>query len=128
MTVLFKICGCALIGGVCAAVLKGSAKGVGVSVAVFSSLLILVSVINRFSGAILSVNQMMTESGMGTYGKVMVKSLGVGVVVNTVSSICNDMGESSISEGVLFAGKIEILLICLPVISEMLSLIKDLIV
>ncbi len=126
MTVLFKLCGCALIGAICALTLKGSSKGIASTVAVFSSLLILGAVIVRFSGAVETVTDIMKESNMASYGKVMLKALGIGIVVNTVGSVCRDMGESSISNGVELAGKIEILLICLPIITETLSLIKEL--
>jgi stage III sporulation protein AD len=125
MTVLFKLCGCALIGVLCAMILKSSSKTVAATVAVFSSLLILGAVISRFSGAIDAVSEIMKESNVSDYGKVMLKALGVGIVVNTVGSICRDMGESSISNGVELAGKIEILLICLPIITDTLSLIKE---
>lgn len=127
MTVLFKICGCAIIGAICAMTLKGNAKSAATSVAVFSAIIILASALSRFSDAISTVKEIMNESGMNTYGAVMIKSLGIGIVVNTVGSICSDLGESSISAGVLLAGKIEILLISLPIITEMLSVIGELI-
>ena len=126
MILLFKLCGCALIGTICAMTLKSTAKGVAAAVAVFSSLLILGAVIGRFSGAVLTVNELIRDSGVDGYGKVMLKALGIGIVVNTVGNICRDMGESSIASGVELAGKIEMLLICLPVITDTLSLIKEL--
>ena len=124
MTLLFKLCGCALIGAICAMTLKESSSGVATAIAALSSLLIISAVITRFSGAVSTVTEIMKENGTIGYGKVMLKSLGVGIVVNTVGSICRDMGETSISSGIELAGKIEILLICLPVITEMLSLIR----
>ncbi len=128
MTVLFKLCGCALIGAICALTIKSSNKSLAVTVALFSSLLILGAVIARFSSAVETVTNIMNESNMASYGKVMLKSLGVGIVVNTVGSICRDMGETSLSNGVELAGKIEILLICLPIITETLSMIKELLI
>ena len=128
MTMLFKICACALIGAVCAMTLKSSAKNIALTVALFSSLIIIGAVIINFSGAIKTLTDIMKDSNMTNYGKIMLKSLGIGIVVNTVEGICRDVGETSISNGVELAGKIEILLICLPVITEMLSLIKELLV
>ncbi|MBQ7779700.1 MAG: stage III sporulation AC/AD family protein [Clostridia bacterium] len=125
---LFKICACALIGAICAMTLKNSAKNAAITVAILSSLLIIGAVILRFSGAVKTVTDIMKDGGMTNYGKVMIKSLGIGIVVNTVGSICRDMGETSLSSGVELAGKIEILLICLPVITEMLSFIKELLI
>ena len=126
MTVLFKLCGCALIGALCAMTLKTGAKNVAVAVAIFSSLLIFGAAFARFSGAVETVSEIMKESGVSDYGWVMLKALWVGIVVNTVGSICRDMGESTVSSGVELAGKIEILLICLPIITDTLSLIKEL--
>ena len=123
---LFKLCSCALIAVVCSVALKSTAKNFAVIFAAFSSVLILGAVIARFSGAIKAVSLMMNESGAKTYGAIMLKALGIGIIVNTVSSICRDVGESSLGNGVELAGKIEILLICLPIIAETLSLIKEL--
>ncbi len=128
MTLLFKLCGAALIAASCSLILKNSARHISVSVAVFACLMILSAVVLRFSGAVSALKDMMAESKMTDYGAVMLKSLGIGIVVSTVGSICRDMGESSLSGGIELAGKIEILLICLPLITEMLSLIKELLI
>ncbi len=126
MTVLLKLCGCALIGAICAMTLKSNTKSIGVAVAVISSVIVIGAVIARLSGAIETLNGIMRAGNMTYYGTVMLKALGVGIVVNTVGSICRDMGEGTISSVVELAGKVEIVLICLPIITETLSLIKEL--
>ncbi len=128
MTVLFKLCGAAIIASICVLILKDSAKQASAVIAVFSCLLILSGAILRFSGAIETINEIMKDSKMTDYASVMLKSLGVGIVVNTVGGICRDMGESSLSSGIELAGKVEILLICLPLITDTVSMIKELLI
>ncbi len=128
MTVLFKLCGAAIIASICVLILKDSAKQASAVIAVFSCLLILSGAILRFSGAIEAVNEIMKDSKMTDYASVMLKSLGVGIVVNTVGGICRDLGESSLSSGIELAGKVEILLICLPLITDTVSTIKELLI
>ena len=128
MTVLFKLCGAAIIASICVLILKDSAKQASAVIAVFSCLLILSGAILRFSGAIEAVNEIMNDSKMTDYASVMLKSLGVGIVVNTVGGICRDLGESSLSSGIELAGKVEILLICLPLITDTVSTIKELLI
>ena len=128
MTVLFKLCGAAIIASICVLILKDSAKQASAVIAVFSCLLILSGAILRFSGAIETINEIMNDSKMTDYASVMLKSLGVGIVVNTVGGICRDLGESSLSSGIELAGKVEILLICLPLITDTVSTIKELLI
>ena len=60
------------------------------------------------------------------YTSVMLKALGVAILTQCCSDLCKECGENGISTGVEMAGKIEILLLSLPLINDILTLAKEL--
>ena len=60
------------------------------------------------------------------YAAPMVKSLGIALIAQTAADICRDMGESAAASKVEFAGKVEIMLLCLPLINELLEFARGL--
>jgi len=59
------------------------------------------------------------------YGKILFKALGVTVLTEVASDICKTAGESSIASYVTLAGKGELLLLCLPLLQELIILAAD---
>ena len=60
------------------------------------------------------------------YVETLLKALGIAVLTQICSGICRDAGESAIAEGVELTGQIELLLLALPLISQILSTASDL--
>lgn len=60
------------------------------------------------------------------YTSILLKALGVAVLTQCCAEICKECGESGIATGVELAGKIEILLLALPLINNILSIAKEL--
>ncbi|MBR2721481.1 MAG: hypothetical protein IKC31_05215 [Clostridia bacterium] len=56
------------------------------------------------------------------HAPVLFKALGVAILTELCSQITRDCGEGTLSQGVEAVGKIQILLLCLPLIKELLSL------
>lgn len=82
-----------------------------------------------FAGAVLSLasplvaflREMSATAGVATYAVFLLKALGIAVLTQCAADICRDAGESGIAGGVELAGKAEILLLCLPLIGEILA-------
>lgn len=60
------------------------------------------------------------------YTTVLFKALGIGFLAHYAAEICRESGESGLAGGVETVGKIEILLLCLPLTEEILTVAKDL--
>ena len=65
--------------------------------------------------------------GTEEYISIMLKSLGVAILAHVCSGICRDAGEGSLAGGVELAGKIEILLLCIPLIRRILGYASEMI-
>lgn len=126
MTVLLKLCGGAIIAAILAFVIKEGSKTASAVLVSFTALLLLSGAVLRFSSSIESIKTLLDESGMTSYGTLMIKSLGIGIVVKTAGGICRDLGQESVSSGIELAGKAEILLLCLPLILDTVETLKGL--
>lgn len=72
------------------------------------------------------IQTLMQSTAVSGYATIMLKALGVSILTQCCSEICKECGENGISTGVELAGKIEILLLCVPLINEILTLASEL--
>ena len=87
-----------------------------------------------FAGAILSMSsplvaylkELSAATGLAPYAEFLLKALGIAVLSQVAADICRDAGESGIGNGVELAGKIELLILCLPLVKELFRAAKDL--
>jgi stage III sporulation protein AD len=69
----------------------------------------------------MTVTELLSDSSFSEYAAVMLKGFGVALLSNICATVCRDLGKSSIAEIVEAAGKLEIFLLCLPLISDILK-------
>ena len=62
---------------------------------------------------------------ISNYLPVLTKALGIALMVQITSDICRDSGEGSISQRVETIGKAEIILLCIPLIKDILKLCDE---
>ncbi len=65
-------------------------------------------------------------SGISGYAEFLIKALGIAILTETCAEICRESGETSAANGVELAGKVELLLLSLPLINEVLSTAREL--
>lgn len=125
MNTILQICGATVTAAVCAMILKKWRPGAAVAVSVAALILTALLTMNRYGSAILTVSTLIGKNGFESCGELMLKSLGIGITVKIVSDICRDCGEESLAGGVELAGKLEILLLCIPFAAELLTLTSE---
>ncbi len=121
MNPLIGICGAAVTAAVCGMVLKRLRPETAAALSAVALVILFLQTAGRYADAAAAVKELAERSGFGSYGTVMLKALGVGVTVKVAADLCRDCGEEGIAGGVELAGKLEILLLCLPLISELLT-------
>ena len=71
--------------------------------------------------------QSLTEAvGLDTNVELLLKALAVALLTQLCATLCRESGEGGIAEGVELAGKAEILLLALPLLSRVLELVLEL--
>ena len=86
----------------------------------FSIMIALTSVFDTFK---LIINSTGISSSL--YGLVL-KIVGIGYLIEFSAGICNDSGNSSLADKILLGGKIVIMVMALPIITNILSIISEL--
>ena len=64
-------------------------------------------------------------SSLGEYGGTVIKALGIAAITQICADICRDSGEGSAASGVELIGKLEILLLCIPMIEDILVTVRE---
>ncbi len=63
---------------------------------------------------------------LADYATIMLKGLGVAVITRICASVCRETSRGAIAEYVELAGRLEILLLCLPLMSRILGAAAEL--
>ena len=72
------------------------------------------------------VKDLMDES-VGAWVTPLLKALGIAVLTQIAADLCRECGEPSMAGGVELIGKIEILLLSIPLIEEVMEIARELI-
>ena len=59
---------------------------------------------------------------LNKYIKSILKTVGVGYIFGITSDVCREIGEGGIASALVMVGRVEILLICAPYISEIIGI------
>ena len=59
------------------------------------------------------------------YAGLLFKALGIATLTHITAELCRDCGESTVAGGVETLGKLEILLLCLPLIGEVMDTVGE---
>ena len=124
---VIKLCGAAVIAAVGAFILKGSKSSIGNSMSIALFLLVFSFCLGVLEPIVTELSSLAAGFGAEEYFLPIIKALGVAFVVQMASSICADLGESRIGEGIELAGKFEILLLSLPMIKSIVGYALELI-
>ena len=71
------------------------------------------------------IRSLFNGSSLGEYGDAVIKALGIAALTQICADICRDSGEGSAASGVELIGKLEILLLCIPMIEDILTTVRE---
>ena len=79
---------------------------------------LLLPVVDRMEG-------LLSLSGTA-HGALLLRGVGVALLCELGAILCRELGEGGIAEGVLFFGRVELLVLSLPLLDEVLEIAKEL--
>ncbi len=89
--------------------------------------IVLGTVLLSAAAPVLSFLRVLTEeSEHSAYTALLFKALGIALLTQICADICRESGESGLAGGVELTGKVEILLLCLPLMEELLEAARNL--
>ena len=124
---IIRIIGIGLITVVASMIVKPLKPEISIIIGLCGGILILSQTINYILDIINSFTSLVEKSGLDfELLKIVLKIIGVGYLTEFSANVCNDAGSSSIADKILFAGKIIILFIALPIVTRILEIIMEL--
>jgi len=72
------------------------------------------------------ISSLLSSSAAAPYAEILLRALGVAILTETVSGICRECKETSVASYLEIAGRLEILILCLPLMEEILESVKGL--
>ena len=115
-----KICGGALLCAVAIVLLKG-ARGDALPLQWTGTVLLFGATLMLWQPVLGWLGELCEVQGVGETGRLLFKGLGVAVLTQLCAELCKQSGEASLALGVEGAGKAELLLLCLPMLRELLE-------
>ena len=122
MTAVLKACGVIIIGLFAALLFRENAKTARFGAVVCAFLAVMLF----FMGGGLSDAVRTVFSDAGYYfpesAKIMLKSMGIAYITAITGEICTSAGEETLASAAAFAGKVEITVLCLPLLTSLIKL------
>ena len=117
----YKLCGVALLLGVVSMILGELSSGIRKPIRALGTVLL-------YGGILALLSPMLTKYGdllLGTMpsgmGALLLKAMGIALLAEVTADICRDLGESSLGSAVELGAKILVLLLGLPMVSDLLA-------
>ncbi len=124
---IVKISAIGIITAFCVLILKDNKSEVAVLVGIAGGCIILLSVIDYFVNIVAFIENIADKSGIPQSLMLIVfKVVGVGYLTDFSAGIVEDAGQKSLSEKIVLAGKILIMIISLPVITLLFDTVSEL--
>ena len=128
MSEIFTLAGIAIVAAGFVILLKQYKPEYAFGAALAAGILLLLYTITIFSGIIDEIESLVSSSGIESenFG-ILLRCLGICMVTKIASETCKDCGQGSISSKIDLAGKVAIHVSSMPLFSEIIGIIKNLI-
>ena len=121
---LFQLIGIAFLTAVTALLLRSTRPELSFAVTVAGCIILLLIVLDLVKDGLSVFGEIAETSGIdASLIKILLKMIGIGYLVEFSAGILNDFGQNSVADKLVFAGKIVIFSVSLPVLRALLSLI-----
>lgn len=122
-----KVCGLGVVCAFSALVLKRTKSELSFAVAVGASVLLFLYALRALEPLTQEMLALFSLTGVSELLSPILKALGVAILTHISSGICGDCGETRIADSIELVGKLEILLLSLPLIKNIIGYAMELI-
>ena len=126
---LIKIIGAAFLTAICSAILKSTKPELSFVVVITGIIIILLFILDMVEGSLTVLSEIVAMTGLENgVIKILLKIVGVGYLTEFSAGVLNDFNAGSVADKVSLAGKITVIVMALPIISGLLTLLKQFLV
>ena len=122
----WKICGLALLCVVAFSAVRSLGRDFELPMKLTAAVVFLPLIVAVARPLLAYVTEMMSLTAMGEYAELLMGALGIAVMTGVCADICRECRESGVASYVEMAGRLEILLLCIPLIRDILETVSSL--
>ena len=124
---VFRIIGIGVITAIAALIVKQIKPEISVVIIITGGILMILTMVESLTGIFDVFNSLIEKTGLakGLFS-VVLKIVGVGYISEFSANLCYDAGVSSIADKILFGGKILILALSMPIVSNIIEILAEL--
>lgn len=119
---MLKYCGAALCALAAILILRSQKSEFSGFISLAASVILLGAACTSFFPVMEFVTESVADTGFSEYLGTLMKALGITLLIQLCSELCRDAGEAALASKLELVGKAEILLLCLPLVSELIAL------
>lgn len=124
---IIQIAGLGVIASLILLLLRRERPELAVGLALVCGVFLFFLILPKISQAVFAFGRIASESGLGSlYFGVVLKVLAISYVADFAAALCRDAGEELMASRVEMAGKVLILVAGMPIVSEVLNVIREL--
>ncbi len=125
MQLSVKICAVALLCVAAGAVIKHLRPEMSPLLRIAGMLFFFTAAMTLISPIVTYMQALFEGNSFGEYGSIVIKALGIAFLTQICADVCRDCGEGSAASGVELMGKLEILVLCFPMLESLLSTVRE---
>ena len=120
-----KICALAIISAVVYAVVSSMTLPLSFGVKLVATVLLCGAVAVAIEPVVWRIYELSALGGINEYADVVIRAVGVSFLAHICAEVCRECKEGSVASAVILAAKIEILILCLPLVDKIISYASD---
>ena len=122
-----KICAAILVGAICFSVVKKVYSGFELPMKITATVVFFGAVLALAVPLFSYVGTLMSGSSLADWQTLLFGAFGTALVSHVTAELCRDCGENSLAGFAELAGKVEILVLCLPLVKAVLEEVEALV-
>ena len=123
---IFQLSGIALLACICILLLRELRPALAPLFRLCADLIPISAALLLYAPVLSRIQALFSQTGAGEYMDVVIRALGIALVCELTAIFCRDLGENTLAEGVQLFGKLEILVLSLPLLDKVLEIAKEL--
>ena len=127
MDIIFKIIAIGLISCVAAMIVRPVRSDCSIIIGIAGGLIIIAMIINYFTGIISTLKDIIGITGLNSsIYTILLKIIAIGYLIDFSAGICSETGNSWLGDKIILGGKVVIMVMALPIITNILNIIMEL--
>ncbi len=127
MDIILKIVSIGLITCLATLIIRPLRSDFAIFIGIAGGMIIIFLIINYFTGILTTFKDIIGYTGLNSnLYTLLLKIIGIGYLIEFTAGICNETGNNSLGDKVLLGGKLVIMVMAMPIITNILTIIMGL--